>query len=84
MSRNEPSSTGAAEGTLEQETHGETNVNKVDRALRVVAGGAILSVVPFPEPALGVLAALSLVVSGLIGFCPVYGLLGLWTGRTKR
>ena len=56
----------------------KTNVGTVDRALRIVAGLALLSLFFFPEgPARSwSLVGLVMLGTGLSGFCPLYTLLG--------
>jgi membrane-associated protease RseP (regulator of RpoE activity) len=60
-----------------------TNEGTVDRVIRVVAGLAILSLV-FVGPAspwgwLGLVPLLT----GLVGFCPAYALLGIRTCKAR-
>ena len=56
-----------------------TNVGTIDRAIRVVAGVAILSLTVFgPHTLWGLVGAVPL-LTGLIGFCPLYRLLGIRT-----
>lgn len=59
-----------------------TNEGPFDRVVRVLAGLAILSLAFFgPQTAWGYLGAIPL-VTGLIGWCPLYSLLGIrTTGR---
>ena len=56
----------------------KTNVGTVDRALRIVAGLAVLSLFFFLEgPARSwSLVGLVMLGTGLSGFCPLYTLLG--------
>ena len=55
------------------------NEGKVDRALRVVAGVALISMVFIgPETAWGWVGLLPL-ITGLVGNCPTYKLLGIDT-----
>ena len=55
------------------------NEGKVDRILRVVVGLAVLSLVFVgPETAWGWLGLVPL-VTGLVGTCPVYSILGINT-----
>ena len=59
------------------------NEGKLDRILRVVAGAAVISLVFIgPQTAWG-WAGLVPLVTGLIGTCPVYSLLGINTCGIK-
>lgn len=61
-----------------------TNEGTVDRVLRVVAGVAILSLVFVgPQTPWGWLGLIPL-VTGIVGSCPVYTLLGLRTCPVRR
>ncbi len=60
------------------------NEGKVDRILRVVAGAALISLVFVgPQTPWGWVGLVPL-VTGLIGNCPVYSLLGLNTCGIKE
>jgi hypothetical protein len=60
------------------------NEGSLDRALRVILGIAILSLVFFgPTTAWGWLGVVPL-VTGLVGMCPLYSLLGIRTNRRSR
>lgn len=60
------------------------NEGTVDRVLRVVAGAALVSLVFVgPETPWGWIGLVPL-VTGLIGNCPVYSLLGISTCPVKR
>ena len=60
------------------------NEGTVDRVLRVVAGAALLSLVFVgPETPWGWIGLVPL-VTGLVGNCPVYSLLGISTCPVKR
>ncbi len=60
------------------------NEGKVDRVLRVVAGAALISLVFVgPQTMWGWVGAVPL-VTGLIGSCPVYSLLGINTCGINR
>ena len=60
------------------------NEGKVDRTLRVVLGAALIALVFVgPQTAWGWLGVVPL-VTGLIGNCPVYSLLGINTCGIKR
>lgn len=57
------------------------NEGKVDRAVRVVLGLALLATVFVgPQTWLGWLGVVPL-VTGLVGFCPLYRLLGIRTTK---
>ena len=57
------------------------NEGNLDRLLRIVVGAAILSLVFVgPKTAWGWLGLVPL-VTGLIGYCPAYSLLGIRTCR---
>jgi hypothetical protein len=58
------------------------NVGGLDRAIRIVAGVIVLALFfVYPESPWRYLAFLGLIplVTGLLGICPLYGLLGLST-----
>jgi hypothetical protein len=60
------------------------NEGTVDRVLRVVGGAALISLVFVgPETPWGWIGVVPL-VTGLIGNCPVYSLLGISTCPVKR
>jgi hypothetical protein len=60
------------------------NEGTVDRVLRVVAGAALVSLVFVgPQTPWGWIGVVPL-VTGLIGNCPVYSLLGISTCPIKR
>lgn len=60
------------------------NEGNVDRVLRVVLGVGLLSMVFFgPQTLWGLVGLLSL-VTGLVGSCPAYTLLGVSTCPRKR
>ncbi len=60
------------------------NEGTVDRVLRVVAGAALVSLVFVgPETPWGWIGLVPL-VTGLVGNCPVYSLLGISTCPVKR
>ena len=59
------------------------NEGTIDRILRVVVGGAILSLAFVgPQTLWGYLGLVPL-VTGLIGYCPVYAIFGLRTCPVK-
>ena len=60
------------------------NVGPLDRAIRVVAGLAILALtVTGPETLWGVAGLLPL-ITGVAGYCPLYSLLGFSTVGTPH
>ena len=60
------------------------NEGTVDRALRVIGGAALISLVFVgPETPWGWIGVVPL-VTGLIGNCPVYSLLGISTCPVRR
>ncbi|CAN7195241.1 YgaP family membrane protein [Polaromonas sp. LjRoot131] len=61
------------------------NAGTADRAVRIVAGLAILSLYFVAEPAYRWWALLGLVplLTGLLGWCPAYTLLGIRTCKTS-
>ena len=60
------------------------NEGTVDRVLRVIAGAALVSLVFVgPETPWGWIGLVPL-VTGLVGNCPVYSLLGINTCPVKR
>lgn len=67
----------------------KTNVGTVDRAVRLVLAVVLLSLglVLYSGSALGiglVVAGAVLLVTGLVGFCGLYSLLGLHTNQTRK
>lgn len=61
-----------------------TNEGNLDRALRVIAGAGILSLAFIgPQTAWGYVGLVPL-ITGLVGYCPLYSLLGLNTCPVKR
>jgi hypothetical protein len=60
------------------------NEGTIDRVVRVIAGLGILSLVFVgPQSALGYLGLIPL-TTGLIGFCPLYKVLGLSTAAAAK
>ena len=60
------------------------NEGTIDRTLRVIAGAALVSLVFVgPETPWGWIGLVPL-VTGLVGNCPVYSLLGISTCPVKR
>lgn len=56
-----------------------TNESSVDRALRVVLGIVVLSLVVIGPKTMWGLLGLVPLLTGLVGFCPLYRLLGVST-----
>lgn len=64
-----------------------TNVGGLDRAIRIIAGLAILSLFfLYPDASWRYFALLGLVplVTGAVGTCPIYSILGMSTCPAKR
>lgn len=59
-----------------------TNESSIDRALRIVIGIAVLSLVFVGPKTMWGLLGLVPLLTGLVGFCPVYRLLGIQTCPT--
>ncbi len=59
------------------------NTGKIDRILRVIIGLVLLSLVVVGPQTLWGLIGLIPLVTGLMGFCPLYKLLGLNTCPLK-
>lgn len=61
-----------------------TNEGTIDRALRVIAGAGILSLAFVgPQTVWGYVGLVPL-ITGLVGYCPLYAMLGLSTCPVKR
>jgi len=61
-----------------------TNEGNLDRALRVIAGAGILSLAFVgPQTVWGYVGLVPL-ITGLVGYCPLYAMLGLSTCPVKR
>ncbi|MDO9056998.1 MAG: DUF2892 domain-containing protein [Sulfuricurvum sp.] len=57
----------------------ECNLGKIDRTLRIVAGVSLIVWASMGGSVFGY-AGIILLLTGLISFCPLYGLLGFNTG----
>jgi hypothetical protein len=66
----------------------KTNEGTADRIIRVIGGLGIVSLLALgPVPGWGLIGVIGLVplVTGIVGFCPGYALLGIDTrGQTPR
>jgi hypothetical protein len=63
-----------------------TNVGLVDRVLRIVVGAALIAVallVAHPYAWIGWIGVVPL-LTGIVGYCPAYRLLGLRSGPLHR
>ncbi len=61
-----------------------TNVGTLDRAIRIVLGLALVSLTFVgPHSLLGLVGLIPL-ATGLVGFCPLYRLLGLGTSSIPK
>jgi len=59
------------------------NEGNIDRVVRVVVGLGLLSLTVIgPHTWFGLIGIVPL-LTGFVGFCPLYGLLGLRTGRVS-
>ncbi len=62
----------------------DVNVGPLDRAMRVVVGIALLSLVAIgPQSPWGLIGLIPL-ATGLVGFCPLYRLFGFSTDLIRR
>ncbi len=60
------------------------NIGIVDRLIRVTVGGALISTVYYgPQTQWGWIGLIPL-ISGVLCFCPVYGVIGFKTCRNKK
>ncbi len=67
----------------------QQNVGTMDRGIRIIVGIALLAlalVTPIATPFLYVvwLVAAIALVTGIVGFCPLYAVIGLSTARSPR
>jgi Protein of unknown function (DUF2892) len=59
------------------------NEGSIDRVVRVLVGGVLLSLVFFgPQTWLGLIGIVPL-LTGVVGFCPLYRVFGLSTRASK-
>lgn len=59
------------------------NVGGIDRILRIVVGAAILGWGAYAQNWWGLIGAVPL-LTGLMGWCPPYSLMGINTSSTKK
>ncbi|GHD70594.1 DUF2892 domain-containing protein [Vogesella fluminis] len=59
------------------------NIGNIERAIRIVAGLAIASLAFVGPASPWALLGLVLVVTGILGWCPPYALLGINTCKCK-
>ena len=59
------------------------NEHTLDRALRILVGAVLLSLVVIGPKTLWGLIGFVPLVTGLVGFCPLYRLLGISTCSTR-
>ena len=60
-----------------------TNESSIDRALRVVLGIVVLSLVVVGPRTMWGLVGLVPLLTGLVGFCPLYRVLGISTSPAR-
>lgn len=61
-----------------------TNVGTVDRAVRIIVGIVLLSIVfTGPKTMLGLIGIIPL-FTGLVRWCPLYDLLGIQSNKNER
>ena len=60
-----------------------TNEGTIDRVLRIIAGLAIISMVFVGPQSVWAWFGLVPLVTGLVGFCPIYRLFGIRTCQPK-
>lgn len=60
-----------------------SNVGGIDRALRIVAGIALITWAALGGPLWAWIGILPL-ATGLLNFCPAYGILGINTWKKKK
>jgi hypothetical protein len=62
----------------------KTNIGKVERIVRVVVGFVVLSLAFVGPKTPWAYLGLAPILSGLVGWCPPYALLGISTVRTAK
>lgn len=60
----------------------QANVGKLDRAVRIVLGAALIAWGLYAQNWWGLLGV-PLLISGLVGVCPLYKLVGISTCRAR-
>lgn len=60
----------------------KANVGVIDRAARILVGLALMAWAAMDGPAWAWIGAVPL-TTGLVGFCPLYRLLGICTNRSR-
>lgn len=61
----------------------KANVGGIDRVLRIAAGLALIAWVLFANGPVWAWIGIMPLATGLINFCPAYGILGINTCKTK-
>lgn len=62
----------------------KANIGGIDRTIRIVAGLALIAWALFANGLAWAWIGLVPLATGLINFCPAYGLLGMSTCKTKH
>jgi len=62
----------------------KANIGGIDRTIRIVAGLALIAWALFANGPAWAWIGLVPLATGLINFCPAYGLLGMSTCKTKH
>jgi hypothetical protein len=62
----------------------KANIGRIDRTIRIVAGLALIAWALFANGPAWAWIGLVPLATGLINFCPAYGLLGMSTCKTKH
>ncbi len=62
----------------------KANIGGIDRVLRIVAGLALIAWVLFANGPVWAWIGVIPLATGLINFCPAYGILGINTCKTKE
>lgn len=62
----------------------KANIGGIDRTIRIVVGLALVAWVLFANGPIWAWVGIILLATGLINFCPAYGLLGMSTCKTKH
>lgn len=59
------------------------NINSIDRALRIIIGLALISLVFIGPQTLWRLLGMVCIITGFIRFCPLYRIIGLSSGKNN-